>query len=360
MRKYYAKATAFLLAFVLIFGLVPVPVSASDAIVPDVGFSWHKEICHESSDEIFEFYFVVFIFCLECFEDEDDYPRVRCYNPWHLIGTQPDPFWGIHNMQWGDSVVMRNGRPVPNHLAIVQSSNLFLYCWHNPVRFIDPTGLELRISGSESFVDTVMHYLRMLTDHTLEMDGNKVIISAFATEITRPLGNELLERVINSTNVTTIQTGGGAGNFITNWQHNRNYFNGVGADNLRINLRPNSISQTYTLNPLTGFFEMMEMPFHITVAHELIHADRMMRGDAINVRRTSNNRILTGQATRYIFSPSFISWTSNVYRTENRPREEFAAIGIRYHRQGDITENQIRQEHGLPIRGGHTGRRAVR
>ena len=51
----------------------------------------------------------------------------RHFNPRIGRWTQPDPFWGLHNMQncnW----------------SILQSGNLFVYTINNPVRFVDPSG----------------------------------------------------------------------------------------------------------------------------------------------------------------------------------------------------------------------------
>ena len=56
------------------------------------------------------------------------YLRARSFNPRTGRFTQPDPFWGIHNMQGS-----------PN--AIAQSSNLFMFAMHNPIRWVDPSGL---------------------------------------------------------------------------------------------------------------------------------------------------------------------------------------------------------------------------
>jgi len=56
------------------------------------------------------------------------YLRFRNMNPRTGRFLSADPFWGLHNMQdcaW----------------SIVQSGNLFMYTMHNPVMFIDPTGL---------------------------------------------------------------------------------------------------------------------------------------------------------------------------------------------------------------------------
>ena len=54
--------------------------------------------------------------------------RARVFNPRTGRFIQPDPFWGIHNMQGSNA-------------AILQAGNLFVYTVNNPVRWIDPSGL---------------------------------------------------------------------------------------------------------------------------------------------------------------------------------------------------------------------------
>ncbi|MCL2405530.1 MAG: RHS repeat-associated core domain-containing protein, partial [Defluviitaleaceae bacterium] len=56
------------------------------------------------------------------------YLRARSFNPRLGRFTQPDPFWNIGNMQRS-----RN--------AITQAGNLFMYTMHNPVMWVDPSGL---------------------------------------------------------------------------------------------------------------------------------------------------------------------------------------------------------------------------
>ena len=58
------------------------------------------------------------------------YLRARFYDPRLGRFTQPDPFWGIHNMQ-----------NCP--LSIMQAGNLFVYTINNPVMWIDPSGLRI-------------------------------------------------------------------------------------------------------------------------------------------------------------------------------------------------------------------------
>ena len=56
------------------------------------------------------------------------YLRARSFNPRTGRFTQPDPFWGIHNMQ--DCI-----------WSITQAGNLYMFVMHNPVMFHDPWGL---------------------------------------------------------------------------------------------------------------------------------------------------------------------------------------------------------------------------
>ena len=54
--------------------------------------------------------------------------RHRMFNPRIGRWTQPDPFWNRHNMMGSVS-------------ARTQAGNLFMFVMHNPVRWVDPTGL---------------------------------------------------------------------------------------------------------------------------------------------------------------------------------------------------------------------------
>jgi len=61
-----------------------------------------------------------------------------------------DPHWTIDNMIFGDTHVNRHDRMLPNNLAIMQASNLFVFALNNPVRFIDPSGLFV-IDAAQNF-----------------------------------------------------------------------------------------------------------------------------------------------------------------------------------------------------------------
>ena len=69
------------------------------------------------------------------------YLRARSFNPRTGRFSSSDPYWGLHNMQFGSNPMMRNGRMMPNRHAIAQSGNLFMFVMHDPVNWTDPTGL---------------------------------------------------------------------------------------------------------------------------------------------------------------------------------------------------------------------------
>ena len=68
------------------------------------------------------------------------YLRARSYNPRLGRFTQADPHWGLHNMVFGDSPTLLNGRLMPSVHAILQAANLFVFVMNNPVNWVDPSG----------------------------------------------------------------------------------------------------------------------------------------------------------------------------------------------------------------------------
>jgi len=79
------------------------------------------------------------------------YLRARFFNP--AIGRfiSEDPYWTIHNMQFGTSPRIMNvhsnrSTMMPDAWVILQAGNLFVFCANNPVQFIDPSGESLKLA----------------------------------------------------------------------------------------------------------------------------------------------------------------------------------------------------------------------
>jgi RHS repeat-associated protein len=84
-----------------------------------------------------------FRYCGQYFDIESGtyYLRARYYNPKNGRFTSEDTHWNINNMIYGDQAVkMAHGVLMPDIYAIMQSSNLYVYCGGNPLMFVDPTG----------------------------------------------------------------------------------------------------------------------------------------------------------------------------------------------------------------------------
>ena len=96
-----------------------------------------------------------FLYCGEYYDAETEtyYLRARYYNPANGRFSTEDTHWNVSNMLYGDSPVKMNEYEdalglnkytlLPNTEAIGQSSNLYVYCINNPMRYLDSTGNSL-------------------------------------------------------------------------------------------------------------------------------------------------------------------------------------------------------------------------
>ncbi len=76
------------------------------------------------------------------FDDETGtyYLRARYYNPGNGRFSQEDTHWNTGNMLYGDDPIKLGEYLKPSMDAILQSSNLYVYCGNNPVAYIDTSG----------------------------------------------------------------------------------------------------------------------------------------------------------------------------------------------------------------------------
>ena len=99
-----------------------------------------------------------------------------------------------------------------------------------------------------------------------------------------------------------------------------------------------------------GNIDKEKRPSYIGMAHELIHADRAMRGKTI-LREYAEYKYQISR--KVILDLGIIKFYTYNMNTDIAKKEELYTIGIKYSGLGDITENDIRKEHGLNLRGAY-------
>jgi len=271
------------------------------------------------------------------------YLRARSFCPRRGRFTQPDPLFHVMHGNLQGSVA-----------NILQAGNLFVYCINNPVMWNDPTGLVIQLAGTEQQNNIILTYLQRLTDHRLTFCTIEGIVSiaSRANEDSRlASGNALIERMIASEHITRIylQTSD-ANHVIFNCETNMSTY-GVGSGS-SIHFNRSATPQIITLNS-RGVATLTTSPAHMGLAHELIHADRAMRGVVIPLNQMDT---ISFEADRARFSPfRLFAGPTRTVRHQFR-REEMATIGIRHFTDNCITENMIGREQGQPWRLSHNRR----
>lgn len=260
----------------------------------------------------------------------------QAYNPQTLKGTQPDPFWGIHNMQ-------------RDRYAIAQAGNLFMYCIHNPVRWIDPSGLEIRLPWEREQRDAVLYNLRQLTRDTLSYTVSRTgIFRLSITEVDGTddlvFGTQLIRYLVNGRHIHTIQV---VSNHHSRVQplHWRNASRSSHGARSTIYFNPTERIETVVMGDC-GNTWWEDIPNFIVLGHELIHARRIDQG--IHIPYLSH-----GGMTFHSFHHPDDGWVRGLI-----PWEEFHTIGIGHINSihTPITENTLRREHNLPMRVAWDGR----
>ena len=300
-------------------------------------------------------------------------------SPFGFTGYQTDDISNIYYAQarFYNPTTGRFGAEDP----LKDQLNWYCYCNANPVNFIDPSGLisvphsinpeeecggntrgnnvipevlgGIQLNGYLHQRREILDYLNRLTDHYLDFCSRGFVY--IATHINGGhlmYGNALIERIISSAHVVQINLIHEGGN---TWEVNSLYRAvrpNYGSGGI-VSFNPASDPPITTFNS-EGIAVPTSRPAYIGLAHELIHADRAMRGVACGRLRADVSVYL--EVKRDV--PRF-SW---LWFVDDSPteiirhiidREEAATIGISHYTADCITENMIRREHGLPERASH-------
>lgn len=198
--------------------------------------------------------------------------------------------------------------------------------------------------------NTILEILQTFTNDQLsyaQSNGTmeiKIINPAKPGSINKPSGTTLIRELIGSGKTITLALGvAGSKNFTRrvdrrmdadNLNPKARAQNGI-KENSYVNFDPTSNLTKALVDPATGnVVEFTQTPpSTISLAHELIHAHHLTKGDSEYDETTYTYQTASGNVT------------------ENGNIEEFRTVGLKGVRKGDITENQIREEQGLRKRG---------
>ena len=226
---------------------------------------------------------------------------------------------------------------------IKDGTNWYVYCSNNPVAFVDPSGLKLIFKGTIEEVKVMFNDLQLLTDDTLELVEIENEDNKYEVVIVEESTGEL----INGTNlirtlVKKPEDGSEEKTCTVTYNAKKENSHTPSGAHSRIVYNPYDMSR-YTKDSETGEILYESRPTYIALAHELIHAERHFRGATLD---------RTQQITyKYPYSVHDLSYTCvNLrynYTYGSTSKEELATVGIGYNTSTDITENMIREEHGL-------------
>ena len=213
--------------------------------------------------------------------------------------------------------------------------NWYTYCGNSPVMFVDPSGLWIEIHGDTNEErQEILKYLQMLTDYYLGYEEivtgkgeNRKVHLRIKRSVTfkhkgdekLPAGNALIMFLADNED-HKVEIKYGSKNKATMDQA-ANARNGIGAGSyVYINTKKKT-SGILVYDEEKGKAVKTKSPTHISLAHELIHAYRMMKG--VYADKTLDHEYLKGKVD---------------YDVEY---EELYTIGIWAY---EITENMIRAE----------------
>ena len=288
----------------------------------------------------------------------EDYEPLNNYNTWGYCGQYYDFETGNYYMR-ARYYNPHTGRFITED-PIKDGLNWYAYCGNNPVNLVDPSGLSLKVNNykrndSSSLVNTTeINYLKRDLNELLKdengisagivkiSDYGNISLEMYDSDCNLP-GYKLLNQIINNTDeeIFIEVMNGKTEKYHSGYSVTEDY-NKYKFDQNTILYNYASTDDVIIADDSKGManrtFRTEKSIGYTSLGHELIHA----------------YRDITGQRPRY----GIVSYTGIAppyASSDGLNSEEFETVGLvgwsneGYY--GRITENDIRRQRGLPLRG---------
>lgn len=262
-------------------------------------------------------------------------------NPYLFNGKELDEETGLY--YYGDRYydpITSVWQSVDPQAAKYPQLSPYNYVANNPLTFVDPDGQVIMLAPdlTDDEKNMIRNELQKVTGDFLLVHDSQLKVHKWDSKL-YPKGTLLLRRLHESKNTVTI----GIFRYVHKGPGNKHralgmgrYNPGQGSDSY-VQFDPTSDPGIKTLNPNNGITTRRKRPNHIGLTHELIHADRAMRG------RSAPREDIVDHTYR----------EKNEWVTQKVSLEEAATSGVNpssFNRRADVHENNIRYEQGQRLR----------
>lgn len=250
---------------------------------------------------------------------------------------------------------------------ICDGVNWYVYCAGDPVNFIDPNGLRLMFEGNESEFDEIYDTISQITDDKLTImklqstnENSYYYIGTerdFKIDISmseHKYGTNLLRQIISSDKRCKIEVidDHNVGSYTRGGEQPRgqDQVNGTDVD-LFFNLNPSFLcSSVFVKSDDSCLMKEEKTPNYVILSHEFVHANMIMEGK--DYKKVAGVNICQKSEIAPYKNKRWFGFDIEIY-----DMNELVASGLLYDKRIISSENDIRREHGLPLRGRYTSTR---